>query len=76
MPKRSEKPKDVNEIAHAMMQAIANGEVLKTPDGKDPIAVLMGRRGGLKGGKARAASMTPKRRSEERETGGAGTVVK
>ena len=29
-----------------------------TTDGKDPLAVLLGRRGGLKGGRARADSMT------------------
>ncbi len=35
------------------------------PDaGKDPAAVALGRKGGLKGGKARAASMTPEQRSE------------
>lgn len=32
--------------------------------GKDPAAVSLGRRGGLKGGKARAAKMTPQERSE------------
>lgn len=31
---------------------------------KDPIAVEFGRRGGLKGGKARAAALTPEQRSE------------
>jgi hypothetical protein len=31
---------------------------------KDPAAVALGRKGGLKGGKARAASMTPEERSE------------
>ena len=33
-------------------------------NGKDPIAVELGRRGGLKGGKARAAKMTKEERSE------------
>jgi hypothetical protein len=32
--------------------------------GKDPAAVALGRKGGLKGGKARAAKMTPEQRSE------------
>jgi hypothetical protein len=32
--------------------------------GKDPAAVALGRRGGLKGGKARAAKMTKKQLSE------------
>jgi len=31
--------------------------------GKDPAAVALGRRGGLKGGKARAAKLTPAQRS-------------
>ncbi len=31
---------------------------------KDPAAVALGRKGGLKGGKARAANMTPEERSE------------
>lgn len=31
---------------------------------KDPAAVELGRRGGLKGGKVRAAKMTPEERSE------------
>ena len=35
-----------------------------TKAGKDPLAVALGRRGGLKGGKARAAKMTPAQRSE------------
>src|SRR4249920_2415546 len=33
-------------------------------NGKDPIAVELGRHGGLKGGKARAAKMTKEERSE------------
>lgn len=31
---------------------------------KDPNAVALGRKGGLKGGKARAAKLTPEQRSE------------
>ncbi len=37
---------------------------LLTKDGKNLAAVLLGRRGGLKGGRARADSLTPERRSE------------
>jgi hypothetical protein len=62
MSKRSQR-KDINEIAHAMVERIAAGEPLRTPDGKDPLAVLLGRRGGLKGGPARAAKLTAKERS-------------
>ena len=47
-----------------MIAQLATGELddVKTDDGKDPAAVSLGRRGGLKGGKARAASMTPSQR--------------
>ena len=31
---------------------------------KDPLAVELGRRGGLKGGKARASKLTPEQRRE------------
>jgi hypothetical protein len=33
-------------------------------DGKDPAAVELGRKGGLKGGKARAAKLPARRRAE------------
>jgi len=33
-------------------------------EGKNPYAVILGRRGGLKGGKARAAKLTAEQRSE------------
>jgi len=36
----------------------------KTVKGKNPAAVALGRLGGLKGGPARAAKLSPKRRSE------------
>jgi len=67
MRNRSGKPKDLNQIAFAMVQAITAGEIppeMKTPDGKNPFAVALGRKGGLKGGRARADSMTGKQRSE------------
>lgn len=66
MPERSRKkrPTDVNELA-AQLVGEATGEVAPEPeDGKDQAAVALGRKGGLKGGKARAASMTPEQRSE------------
>jgi len=64
MRNRSRKQKDANELAHAMVEMISSGEVPTTLDGKNPIAVAMGRLGGLKGGKARAATMSPEQRSE------------
>ena len=60
-PKR---PRDPNQLAHLIAE-IATGEVedATTDDGKDPAAVALGRKGGLKGGKARAESLTPKEMS-------------
>ena len=48
-----------------MIAQLAIGELddVKTDDGKDPAAVALGRKGGLKGGKARAAKLTAKERS-------------
>lgn len=66
MPDRSRKrPTDVNELA-AQIVGEATGEIAVPADdeGKDPAAVALGRRGGLKGGKARAAKMTPEERRE------------
>jgi hypothetical protein len=37
---------------------------LPPDNGKDPAAVALGKKGGLKGGAARAASMTPEQRAE------------
>ncbi len=66
MPDRSRKrPTDVNELARQIVGE-ATGEVPKLdPDeGKDPAAVALGRKGGLKGGRVRAERMTPEQRSE------------
>jgi hypothetical protein len=64
MPDRSSKPKrprDLNALAANIVQAATEGE--PDPDaGKDPAAVNLGRRGGLKGGRARAAKLTPEQR--------------
>ena len=60
-PKGEKRPADVIGNAVKVMR-IATGEEEdeKTDDGKDKAAVSMGRRGG----KARAANMTPERRAE------------
>jgi hypothetical protein len=65
MPDRSRRPRDSNQLAK-LITDIATGEVEDTPvdDGKNPAAVELGRKGGLKGGKARAESMTPEQRTE------------
>lgn len=61
MPKRSRKPKsDPNRSAFDLLRKVV--EKAET-EGKDPLAVALGRRGGLKGGHARAAKMTAQQRS-------------
>ena len=64
MQKRSSSSKrlDPNQIA-ANVVALATGTAEK-PHKKNPAAVSLGRRGGLKGGKARSESLTPEQRSE------------
>ena len=66
MPDRSRKrPRDVNELAHRIVDEATGEEPPFDPDaGKDLAAVERGRKGGLKGGKTRAARMTPEARSE------------
>lgn len=72
MPDRSKsRPRDPNQLAYRIIQE-ATGQVPKydplkekpvDPD-KNPHAVALGRLGGLKGGVARAASPSPKKRSQ------------
>lgn len=62
MPKRSKKPADLNRLAAAIVDEATN-DAPPADDGKDPAAVALGRKGGEKGGKARAAKMTPEQRS-------------
>jgi hypothetical protein len=66
MPDRSRKrPRDVNSLAHRLVQESTGEAERIDPDaGKDPAAVSLGRRGGQKGGKARAARMTPEQLRE------------
>jgi hypothetical protein len=61
MPKRSRMPTDLNSLASHITE-MATNEQPPADDGKDPAAVALGRKGGLKGGHARAAKMTPEER--------------
>jgi hypothetical protein len=67
MPKRSSKrPRDANRLAFEVVRESV-GEMppeSKTEREKDPAAVALGRKGGTKGGKARAEKMTPEERRE------------
>jgi hypothetical protein len=62
----NKRPRDVNELAKSIVdEAIGDApKVEPEDDGKDPAAVSLGRRGGLKGGAARAKKLSAKRRSE------------
>lgn len=72
MPERSKtRPRDPNQLAHnVFLESI--GEQPKTepkPEkpidpNKNPHAVALGRLGGLKGGAARAAALSPRKRSQ------------
>ncbi|PZR58863.1 MAG: hypothetical protein DLM50_02715 [Candidatus Meridianibacter frigidus] len=65
MPKRSRKPpSDPILAAKSILEQVTGATDRVVPDEKDPAAVALGRRGGLKGGKARAESLTPKQRKE------------
>jgi len=65
MPKRSSKrPRDPNQLAKLIVD-MATGEAPADPaadEGKNPAAVALGRLGGQKGGRARAASLSKRRR--------------
>ncbi|NGY06151.1 histone H1 [Solimonas terrae] len=65
MATKPKRPRDTNQLAKFITD-IASGEVEmpKTDDGKDPAAVALGRKGGLKGGAARAQKLTAEERSE------------
>ena len=67
MPDRSRKirrPRDVSQLAASIVQEATEGVPETKDDGKNPAAVALGRLGGLKGGKARAAKLTPAQRSD------------
>ena len=77
MPKRSSRPRDINQVAASIvaqatgqpLSALATKDDAMKPDAehviaKNPAAVELGRLGGLKGGKARAAALSKRKRSE------------
>ena len=68
MQKRSRKKGvDLNRLAKSIVDQATTDEQLQAKaieEGKNPAAVLLGRLGGLKGGKARAASLSAEKRSE------------
>jgi len=65
MPERSRKrPVDLNSLAASIVADSTDEDRPEPEDTRDPAAVALGRKGGLKGGRARADKLTPERRSE------------
>ena len=65
LDRAKKRPRDSNELAHQVfLESIGEAPmpIVASPP-KNPNAVALGRLGGLKGGQARAASLTPKKRS-------------
>lgn len=58
----SKKKKDENQIAASIIQQLTS--TTETAPAKNPAAVALGRLGGLKGGKARAAALSSARKRE------------
>ena len=60
MPNRSRKPvkRDAVQIARSVVDQVTGAAEAKPERKKDPAAVALGRKGGLVGGKARAAKLT------------------
>jgi hypothetical protein len=63
MDKKPKRPRDISQLAKIMVD-IASGEIMPETTNKDAAAVSLGRKGGLKGGVARWANLTPEQRSE------------
>ena len=67
MTKHPKRPRDANQLAKLIVDLASGQRAEQQPEapgesGKDPVAVSLGRRGGLKGGAACAASLTPEQR--------------
>jgi len=64
MAKKVKLPSDTNQKAKAIVDLVTEQPKPTISDEIRLAAAALGRKGGLKGGKARAAKLTPKRRSE------------
>ena len=62
---KKNRPKDANQLAKLIVKIATGEQPNEQPENtKNPAAVALGRLGGLKGGKARANSLTPEQRKE------------
>lgn len=65
MANKPKRPRDTNQLAQHIA-GLATGDIEEEcpNEGKDPAAVALGRKGGLKGGKARAEKLSAEQRKE------------
>lgn len=61
--KKPKRPRDTNQLAK-LISDLATGEEVDLPPPEEGPMAKLGRSGGIKGGKARAAILTPERRKE------------
>jgi len=64
MPKNPKRPRDPNQLAAFIVQMSTEQLPAEPKPEKNAAAVALGRLGGLKGGRARAESLTPEKRRE------------
>jgi hypothetical protein len=65
MPERSRNKKlDLSQLAKSIVDEATSDPKPEPVDTRDPAAVALGRKGGLKGGRARADKLTAEQRSE------------
>ncbi len=64
MAKKKKLPVDTNKRAKFIVELATGGHVEPEQDEIKKAAAALGRKGGLVGGKARGASLSPKKRSE------------
>jgi hypothetical protein len=63
---KKKRPRDISQLAASIVSDATSEEkpTPEPPSKKNPAAVALGRLGGLKGGKARAAKLSAKKRKE------------
>lgn len=62
--KKPKRPRDLSQLAKKIVDIATEGEPAEEPSEKNPHAVVLGRLGGKKGGKARAEKLSPEQRKE------------
>jgi hypothetical protein len=72
MSKNPKRPRDTNQLAKHIVDVATGERTDPLPDaGKDPAAVALGHKGGLKGGRARAEKLSGRKRRQIAKKGAA-----